>query len=121
MELVIIATDDVSVYMPFSAEIEALGYEALWATNGLEAVMDTERKKPLVLFLDERLPVLNPYETCERLRMMPEFHRDLPIYLVTHNETDPRARDMSGFTGEFPAAHGAWALQELMARISAER
>ena len=43
MELVIIATDDVSVYIPFSAEVEALGYEAFWASNGLEAVMETIR------------------------------------------------------------------------------
>lgn len=121
MELVIIATDDVSVYIPFSAEIEALGYEAQWASNGLEAVLEAERRRPLVVFLDERLPVLNPYEACERLRMIPEFHHELPIYLITHNDADPRARDKSGFTGEFPAAHGAWALQELMAHLSAQR
>jgi len=121
LELVIIATDDVSVYIPFSAEVEALGYEAFWASNGLEAVMETERRHPLVVFLDERLPVLNPYEACENLRMIPEFHRDLPIYLITHNEVDPRAREMAGFTGEFPASHGAWALQDLMAHISTRR
>lgn len=57
-------------------------YDVVTACDGIEAVEQFERAHPDLVLLDVMMPRLNGFETCERLKSMPEG-RLTPVVLVT--------------------------------------
>lgn len=52
------------------------------ARNGLEALRQIENEKPALILLDLMMPVMDGFETLDRLRANPQFS-SLPVFILT--------------------------------------
>lgn len=111
---VLIATEDSGAYAVLSAEVEALGFEPLWATDGHDAYELALAEEPCVVFADNVLSVFTGLELTARLREDPEIPRELPIYLLSDDALEPHVLERSGLTGVFPKTHSGDRLRELI-------
>ena len=75
---------------------EALGGEfaLIFATNGVEALEAVARHHPALVLLDVRMPVMDGYETCQRLKAAPTT-ADIPVIFVTSQ--DDLDDELTGF------------------------
>jgi DNA-binding NtrC family response regulator len=58
------------------------GFKVLAAQDGVNALGQAERAKPDLILLDIRMPGLNGYETCGRLKSA-ETTKDIPVIFMT--------------------------------------
>ncbi len=64
--------------------LEAVGYRVSLAYSGEEALEMIRTERPDLLVLDIRLPGIDGYEVCRRLRQDPDpAVRDLPVIALT--------------------------------------
>ncbi len=64
--------------------LEALGYQVAMAGSGEEALDEIHRNLPDLMVLDIRMPGIDGYEVCRRLRQDAEpAVRDLPVIALT--------------------------------------
>ncbi len=70
-------------------------FEVLKAENGKEALSVVEKDPPSLIILDALMPVMNGFETCERLKKNPRT-RDIPIIFLSANYTEEEYR-LKGF------------------------
>ena len=76
----VLVTDDEPRYVrAVQVNLEASGYEVFTARNGLEAVDIAATEEPDLIILDIRMPNLDGYEACQRIR---EFSL-VPIIMLT--------------------------------------
>jgi signal transduction histidine kinase len=64
------------------AALEDEGYDVITATNGEEAIEAFEKGPPGCLLLDVRMPKMDGFETCARIRALPGG-ADVPIVFLT--------------------------------------
>jgi len=64
--------------------ITALGYQFLWAADGLTGVRMVEADQPDLILLDINLPDIDGYEVARRLRAN-KNHLYVPIIAITAN------------------------------------
>jgi two-component system, cell cycle response regulator DivK len=64
--------------------ITALGYQFLWAANGLSGIRVVEDEHPDLILLDINLPDIDGYEVARRLRAN-KNHLYVPIIAITAN------------------------------------
>lgn len=65
--------------------IDALGdagYQVLVAESGLSALAQLDRGKPDLILLDVMMPGLDGYETCRRIKQLPN-HANVPVIFMT--------------------------------------
>jgi CheY-like chemotaxis protein len=62
--------------------LETRGYKVVEACNGREALDLIPEYKPHILLLDLGMPILDGFETIQRVRASPSFHA-LPVLAVT--------------------------------------
>ena len=62
--------------------LEDEGHTVVLATGGLEALRLFEQERPDCVLLDVRMPDLDGFQVCEKLRAMPEG-KDTPIIFLT--------------------------------------
>jgi len=79
---ILVADDDRFYLRIFSDLIEALGYESLTASSGLEAIDKVHSYKPDILIIDVVMPGMDGFEVTRRLRDDPATMH-LPIIIVT--------------------------------------
>lgn len=65
-----------------------VGHEVLAAANGLEGLLMATRNKPDLIILDIKMPGIDGYEVCRRLRVDPEL-ADIPIIFASSQDTLP--------------------------------
>jgi two-component system sensor histidine kinase/response regulator len=58
------------------------GYEAIQAEGGAEALAIIERQRPDLVLLDVLMPGMDGFETCRRIRALPEVG-DTPVLFLT--------------------------------------
>ena len=58
------------------------GYQIVFAQNGQEALQKSEELMPDLILLDVMMPLMNGFETCERLRANPKL-AEVPIMMLT--------------------------------------
>jgi two-component system sensor histidine kinase/response regulator len=58
------------------------GYEAIQAEGGAEALVIIERQRPDLVLLDVLMPGMDGFETCRRIRALPEVG-DTPVLFLT--------------------------------------
>ncbi len=76
----VLVVDDEPRYLKLVGyNLEAAGYEVLTAANGEEALSLVAAKSPDLIILDIRLPGIDGYEVCTRIR---EFS-SMPIIMLT--------------------------------------
>jgi len=111
----ILVVDDEPRYIrAVQANLEARGYEVLSAQNGQTAIELARRKEPDLILLDIRMPGLNGYEVCERIR---EFS-SVPIIMLTALSDDVnKVRGLD--TGADDYVTKPFSIAELIARVRA--
>jgi CheY-like chemotaxis protein len=78
--------------------LEAIGYQVYHAINGLAGVEAAALHEPDVIILDIRMPDIDGYETCTRIRRFPRCAHT-PIIFLSANVQDEaimRAKDAGG-------------------------
>jgi two-component system, sensor histidine kinase and response regulator len=79
----ILVVDDNEANRALAREtLEDEGYRVVLATNGLEGIQTFETVKPDCILLDIRMPDLDGFEVCRRIRKMPGGP-ETPIVFVT--------------------------------------
>ena len=109
----ILIVDDEDHYLRLmDINLRPEGYEVLKAKNGLEAVESVVKNQPVLVLLDIRMPELDGFETCKRIR---EFS-NVPIIIVTAigNERD-RIRGLDLGADDYIVK--PFSINELLARV----
>lgn len=78
------------------------GYAVVTADSGTEALERVADGSPDVVLLDIRMPGLDGYEVCRRIRSDPD-HAYLPIIMVTSAENEERVRALEAGADDFVA------------------
>lgn len=86
---VLLVEDSATVLLLHQGMLMELGYEAVTARNGLEALARAEAERPDLIFLDVVMPHLDGLETCRALRTR-EPTRHTPIILCS-TRSEPRS------------------------------
>ncbi len=79
---VLIADDDPTIRLLMSAALADSGIRIIEAGNGKEALEAFQREKPDLVVMDVLMPVMDGYESCNRIRQLPEGEHT-PIIMVT--------------------------------------
>jgi len=111
---ILLVEDDPKVARMVRLYLESARYEAVWVTDGREAVALAETEPFDLVVLDLMLPGLDGYGVCRRLR---EVSR-VPIIMVTARTTeDDRVRGLDLGADDYVAK--PFSPRELVARIRA--
>ncbi len=76
---ILVAEDEPRYIWAIQTNLEARGYQVLTATDGQKAVALAAEEQPHLVLLDIKMPGLNGYEACRRIR---EFST-VPIIMIT--------------------------------------
>ncbi|MBI5559703.1 MAG: response regulator [Deltaproteobacteria bacterium] len=79
---ILIVDDNENSLILLSTKMEADGYEAETARNGLEALKKVASSHPDLILLDVMMPVMDGYEACRRLKSTEET-RYIPVVMLT--------------------------------------
>jgi two-component system, OmpR family, alkaline phosphatase synthesis response regulator PhoP len=84
---VLVVDDEVYILHILDFSLGAEGYEVVTAANGEQAIEKAINEKPDLIVMDIMMPKLDGYETCKRLKEMPET-KSIPILLLTAKGRD---------------------------------
>jgi two-component system response regulator VicR len=84
---VIVADDDAMIRNILRANLEAIGQDVSLAYNGQEAVKLASQMRASLVILDVKMPKLNGFEACERIRRMPGYEI-APIVMLTFDDRE---------------------------------
>ncbi len=111
---VLVADDDPGYVRAIQAHLKAKGYKVLVARDGPTAIEHTASREPDVVVLGSKIPGLDGYQVCERIR---EFSAVPIIMLVSSAGSAHRVR---GFCmGADHCMTKPFYIPELLARIQA--
>jgi DNA-binding response OmpR family regulator len=82
MATILIAEDERDIRDLITFTLTYAGYEVLQATNGEEAVKIALEEKPDLVLLDVRMPYMNGYEACIKMKSE-ESLQDLPVVFLS--------------------------------------
>lgn len=88
---ILVADDDRDVRLVLIAILEAAGYEATEAANGIEALHMVGADRPDLILLDLSMPKLDGMETIRRLKADPQT-AGIPVVMVTASGDEDMAR-----------------------------
>lgn len=80
---ILLVDDDTGLLFAIKAHLELDGYEVVLATNGLSGLERLYRDQPDLLVVDIRMPGMDGWELCRRVREM----SDIPILVLTAHAT----------------------------------
>jgi DNA-binding response OmpR family regulator len=81
---VLIVDDDPDMVETIAMVLEADGYSCRTATNGREALVAAEFKRPAIVLLDMVMPVMNGWDCARALRA--RYGHDIRVVAVTAAE-----------------------------------
>jgi len=82
MKKVLIVEDNQDLQMLLTVQIKSMGFFAISANNGIEAVEKSIEEKPHLILMDIMLPGMDGREATRRIRSNPET-KDIPILAAT--------------------------------------
>jgi CheY-like chemotaxis protein len=89
---VIVGVDDVRANLALlDAALHSAGYTFIGASSGLDALDVLNRVRPRLILLDVRMPDMDGFETCRRIRLRDNLAR-VPIAFVTACKTEADVR-----------------------------
>lgn len=91
---VLIIDDEPRITAALMTRLEASGYTVFHAINGLAGVEAACLHKPDVIVLDIRMPDIDGYDTCARIRRMPGLEETPVVFLSANVQDSARARAM---------------------------
>ncbi len=68
--------------MMLESILESQGFTFFGAASGMDCLSLAQRVNPRLILLDVQMPLMDGYETCRRLRRIPEF-RTIPVAFLT--------------------------------------
>jgi two-component system KDP operon response regulator KdpE len=111
---ILLVDDDAHLMDVIARWLQNEGYEVIKATNGAEALSLTREQHLDLVVLDLKMPEMDGWETCRRLR---EF-ADVPILFLTAYVTEAEVvRALQGGADDFMGK--PFSLAELSARLEA--
>ena len=116
--LILVIEDEAAQREVLLYNIEAAGYDAIWADNGEDGVLLSQENNPDLIVVDWMMPNLSGIEVCRQLRANPET-KDMHIILLTakSNEVD-KVQGLE--TGADDYVTKPYSVTELMARIKTQ-
>jgi len=82
VETILIIDDEASLRMNLRALLEDLGYQISEAANGLEGLETCAAIQPDLILLDVRMPGMDGFEVCSRLKAE-EASREIPVIFLS--------------------------------------
>lgn len=79
---ILVVDDEKPITSYLQSKLSKLGYEVSVAEDGEEAVAKALHRIPDIVLLDVKLPKLNGYEVCRRLRSDPRT-KSVPILILS--------------------------------------
>ena len=73
--LVLVIEDEAAQREVLLYNIEAAGYDAIWADNGEDGILLAQENNPDVIIVDWMMPNLSGIEVCRQLRAHPETNQ----------------------------------------------
>jgi DNA-binding response OmpR family regulator len=98
---VLVVDDDPVIVRLLEVNLRLEGYEVAMASRGEEALQRAAEVHPDVVVLDVMMPGLDGWETCRRLRELPEFAETPVVFLSARAQDDDRSRGMDLGTVEY--------------------
>jgi len=92
MKRVLIVDDSGEIHSLIGAALKKMGYESDSAENGVKAVKMAARKKYDLILLDIEMPLLNGFETLERIRAGGASHNSNVIMVTGRSEKENVAK-----------------------------
>jgi CheY-like chemotaxis protein len=84
--ILIVDDDDMNLVL-LSKILELEGYHVRQAQSGMEAIQSVIQKSPDLALMDVRMPDMNGYELCRKLRQ-PPIQAEFPIIMLTAMNSD---------------------------------
>ncbi len=112
---VLIVDDTIYNIQLLSLMLMRQGYEVQKATSGLEALDKVNQQLPDIILLDIRMPDINGYEVCTRLKANPAT-KDVPIIFISSIE-EPSEKVEAFSVGGVDYISKPFQLIEVLARI----
>ncbi|MBN2371507.1 MAG: response regulator [Vicinamibacteria bacterium] len=112
---ILLVDDSSTVLMVEKTYLAGMPFELLAAGDGEQAIRMTLARRPDLILLDLRMPLMDGFEVCRRLKSDAET-REIPIIIVTTSggEADRERAVAAGCNDYITKPFGA---KELIARI----
>jgi DNA-binding response OmpR family regulator len=115
MPVKILVVDDEKLYIHLlQVNLQAEGYEVLYAMNGEDALELVSSQKPDLVILDVMMPRLDGFTTCERIR---QFSNVPVIMLTAKGEEQDRVKGLNVGADDYVVK--PFSATELIARVRA--
>lgn len=115
MPVKILVVDDEKLYIHLlQVNLQAEGYEVLYAMNGEDALEMVSTQKPDLVILDVMMPKLDGFVTCERIRLF----SSVPVIMLTaKGEEQDRVKGLNVGADDYVIK--PFSATELIARVRA--
>jgi two-component system alkaline phosphatase synthesis response regulator PhoP len=97
----LIADDEQDILEILKFNLEKEGYLVSTAKNGVEAIEKAKIIHPDLIILDIMMPLKNGIETCQQLRVMPEFKNTLIIFLTAISDDTTEVKGLETGADDF--------------------
>lgn len=84
---VLLIDDEKAIAAALMIRLRVAGYDAITASDGKAGLVMAATHQPDVILLDIRMPGIDGYEVCRRLKVDPELAR-IPVIFVSANATE---------------------------------
>ena len=81
-ERILVVDDELDNRVMMRYFLESWGYEVELASNGKEALEKVAGNRPALVLLDLEMPIMNGFETCDRLKSDPDTEH-IPVIMFT--------------------------------------
>jgi CheY-like chemotaxis protein len=97
---VLVVDDEADFRQLMTFWLESKGYSVIVAADGKSAIQLVKTKKPDIVFLDLRMPVMDGIETIKRIR---RINKKVPVIIISAYVDDPMSKDAAdyGISGVF--------------------
>ena len=97
---ILLVDDEVGFRRPMEFWLKDKGYQVTGVSTGADALVQIERERPTIVYLDMQMPGMNGIETLEKIR---EKDKTLPVIMITAHGTtnDMNRAEALGVSGFF--------------------
>lgn len=114
---ILIVEDESAQAQVLTYNLEASGYNVIWAERGEDGLDQARLRRPDLILLDWMLPDMSGVEICRVLKSDPDT-RDIPIMMLTaRGSEDDKVRGLSVGADDYVTK--PYSNRELIARINA--
>ena len=98
---ILIADDEQDILDILRFNLEAEGYSVYTASNGIQALEKAKLVLPDLIILDIMMPMKNGIDTCDQLRLLPEFKKTLIILLTALSDDSTEVKGLESGADDY--------------------